>query len=126
MNFSTRSCTSPTLSVLPLDSAGHTSACQRVWAAHAISRIALIVLLNSEAGSPRPATLVTRDVAPRQNCRRFPTLAQAAGDHLMLKRIPPGVERFEGRTLRTPIYATTHEVLRGNLALPRRKTLPWT
>ena len=40
---------------------------------------------------------VTRDLALRQNCRRFPTLANAAGDYLMLKRILPGVERFEGR-----------------------------
>jgi GT2 family glycosyltransferase len=66
---------------------------------------------------------VTRDLALRQNCRRFPTLANAAGDYLMLKRILPGVERFEGRTLKASTYATTHEaeVLSGCFMMVRRE-----
>ena len=66
---------------------------------------------------------VTRDLALRQNCRRFPTLANAAGDYLMLKRILPGVERFEGRTLKASTYSTTHEaeVLSGCFMMVRRE-----
>ena len=77
---------------------------------------------NPGVGVAGPRT-VTRDLTLRQNCRRFPTLANAAGDYLMLKRILPGVERFEGRTLKASTYAVTHdaEVLSGCFMMVRRE-----
>lgn len=63
---------------------------------------------HPRVGIAGPRT-VNRDLTLRQNCRRFPTLWNAAGDYLMLKRILPGVERFAGRTLPASTYVATHE-----------------
>lgn len=68
-----------------------------------------------------PRTL-TGDGRVRQNCRRFPTLANAAGDALWLRRLPPPL-RIEGRTLAPETYAVTHdaEVLSGCFLMVRRE-----
>lgn len=76
---------------------------------------------HPRVGVAGPRT-VNRDLTLRQNCRRFPTLWNAAGDYLMLKRILPGVERVAGRTLPASTYRTTHEaeVLSGCFMMVRR------
>lgn len=75
-----------------------------------------------DVGVLAPRTL-TRDLRVRQNCRRFPTLANAAGDYLQLKRLPGGL--FHGRTLPRASYARTHdaEVLSGCFLMVRREAL---
>lgn len=75
-----------------------------------------------DVGALGPRT-VTREGALRQNCRRFPSLANAAGDYLMLKRLLPG--RFAGRTLPADTYRRTHdaEVLSGCFLMVRREVL---
>lgn len=77
---------------------------------------------DERIGVAGPRTL-TRDLKLRQNCRRFPSLANAAGDYLMLKRLLPGVERFEGRTLKASTYSATHDadVLSGCFMMVRRE-----
>jgi GT2 family glycosyltransferase len=84
----------------------------------------MVAYLDShpDVGVLGPRT-VTRELELRQNCRRFPTLANAAGDYLMLRRLLPGVERFEGRTLKASTYTTTHdaEVLSGCFMMVRRE-----
>jgi len=76
---------------------------------------------NPGIGVLGPRTL-TRDRKLRQNCRRFPTLLNAAGDYLMLKRLLPGIEALEGRTLKASTYSATHdaEVLSGCFMMVRR------
>lgn len=66
-----------------------------------------------------PRTL-HRDGATRQNCRRFPTLRNAAADHLWLKRL--GIPGLTGRALPMNTYDRTHsaEVLSGCFLMVRR------
>lgn len=68
---------------------------------------------------------VTREGILRQNCRRFPTLLNAASDYLMLKRLFRGVERFEGRTLKAESYTRNHpaQVLSGCFLMVRRSAM---
>lgn len=77
---------------------------------------------NPDIGLLCPQTL-TRELAVRQNCRKFPTLQNAAADYLMLRRLFPGNPRFEGRTLRMETYNSTHdaEVLSGCFLMVRRE-----
>ena len=77
---------------------------------------------HPDVGIVGPRTL-TRELTLRQNCRRFPTLANAAGDFLFLSRLLPGVRKFDGRTLPASSYATTHdaEVLSGCFMMVRRQ-----
>lgn len=67
-----------------------------------------------------PRTL-HRDGATRQNCRRFPTLLNAAGDHLWLKKL--GIPGVTGRALPLNTYDDTHdaEVLSGCFLMVRRE-----
>lgn len=57
----------------------------------------------------------------RQNCRRFPSLANALGDHLWLKR----TGLFPGRSLPPSTYGHTHpaEVLSGCFLMVRREAM---
>lgn len=68
---------------------------------------------------------VTREGTLRQNCRRFPTLLNAASDYFMLKRLFPRVPRFEGRTLGASTYDHNHEaeVLSGCFLMVRQSAM---
>lgn len=76
---------------------------------------------HPEVGLLAPRTL-TGDGRVRQNCRRFPTLANAAGDSLWLRKLPRPL-RIEGRTLPPETYDATHdaEVLSGCFLMVRRE-----
>lgn len=73
-------------------------------------------------GMVGPRTL-HRDGRVRQNCRRFPNLRNALGDHLWLKRL--GVPWLQGRALPLESYRETHaaEVLSGCFLMVRREAL---
>lgn len=61
--------------------------------------------------------------ATRRNCRRFPSLGNAAGDHLWLKKL--GLPGLQGRALPMDTYDETHdaEVLSGCFLMVRRDAL---
>lgn len=75
---------------------------------------------NPSVGLVGPRTL-HRDGRTRQNCRRFPSLGNAVGDHLWLKRL--GVPGLRGRALPPETYQHTHdaEVLSGCFLMVRRE-----
>lgn len=79
---------------------------------------------HPEIGTLGPKT-VDEDLKLRPNCRKFPTLLNAAADHLLLKKLFPFVPAFEGRTLKEKTYEYTHEaeVLSGCFLLVRRVAL---
>lgn len=78
------------------------------------------LLANDDVGLVGPRTL-HRDGRVRLNCRRFPTVANALGDHLWLKKL--GIPALAGRALSASTYATTHrvEVLSGCFLMVRRE-----
>lgn len=78
--------------------------------------------LHPDIAMVGPRTL-NRDGAVRQNCRRFPTLLNAAGDHLWLKKL--GLPWLTGRALPLSTYESTHkaEVLSGCFLMVRREAL---
>ena len=67
--------------------------------------------------------ILNSDGTVQENCRRFPTLMNAAGDYLMLKHLFPRWSRFAGRTLPVATYQQTHvaEVLSGCFLMVRRE-----
>lgn len=75
---------------------------------------------HPDVGVVGPRTL-NREGQVRQNCRRFPSLRNAAGDHLWLRRLP--VPLFPGRALPPATYRRTHdaEVLSGCFLMVRRE-----
>lgn len=75
---------------------------------------------HPEAGAVGPRTY-NGDMAIRQNCRRFPNLANALGDHLWLRR----TGLLPGRSLPPSSYGATHpaEVLSGCFLMVRREAL---
>ncbi|HQZ84124.1 MAG TPA: glycosyltransferase family 2 protein [Actinomycetota bacterium] len=66
---------------------------------------------------------ITREGKLRHNCRRFPTLRNAAADYLLLNRLFPSVTALEGRTLGAATYDSIHdaEVLSGCFLMVRRE-----
>lgn len=89
---------------------------------HVLDKMVAHLDANPDIGVLGPRT-VTAELELRQNCRRFPNLTNAAGDYLFLKRLLPGIERFEGRTLPAASYSSTHdaEVLSGCFMMVRRE-----
>lgn len=77
---------------------------------------------NPAVGMVGPRTM-HRDGRTRQNCRRFPSLGNALGDHLWLKR--SGLPALQGRALAPATYLETHdaEVLSGCFLMVRREAL---
>lgn len=75
---------------------------------------------HPDVGLVGPKTL-DRDGNTWQNCRRFPTLWNAAADHLWLKRL--GLPGLNGRALPMRTYDHTHdaEVLSGCFLMVRRE-----
>lgn len=75
---------------------------------------------HPQVGMVGPRTY-NEDMLTRQNCRRFPTLANALGDHLWLKR----TGLVPGRSLPPSTYDHTHpaEVLSGCFLMVRSEAL---
>ena len=87
-----------------------------------IDRLWEYLTANPEVGMVGPRTL-NREMEVRQNCRRFPTISNACGDYLWLKKLPVG--RFPGRALPMGTYKLTHdaEVLSGCFMMVRREAV---
>lgn len=79
------------------------------------------LVANPQVGLVGPRTIDDHGGRTRQNCRRFPTLRNALGDHLWLKRL--GIPGLEGRALPMSTYENTHpaEVLSGCFLMVRRE-----
>ncbi|OLT21967.1 hypothetical protein BJF81_14070 [Ornithinimicrobium sp. CNJ-824] len=80
------------------------------------------LLAHPRAGAVGPQTL-DRDGRVRTNVRRFPTLRNAIGDHLWLRRVLPAV--FPGRSVPPSRLAEVHsaDVLSGCFLMVRRQAV---
>ncbi|GAA3706835.1 glycosyltransferase family 2 protein [Microlunatus aurantiacus] len=87
-----------------------------------IDRLWDYLVTHPGVGMVGPRT-IDRDLKTRRNCRRFPTIGNACGDYLWLRRLP--LLRLEGRALGIETYADTHhaEVLSGCFMMVRREAV---